>query len=205
MQAQTEKAAPKYAISAEPFYLINGGLRLNMEKKLQSNDWVELNLTGYWLPHSDILPNSYRWEDRGGYLIPNADFNRISGLSGLGIGATYKHYLSSFFLVNPAISYTWYNVENAAYDFLPYKEDGLTFYDYVWTYTNQPFHKLSMQVTLGFRTSPKHLFFLENYLGLGYAHSFYDKNKSNYTETMFGYGYRGPYLTLGVKLGFNLR
>jgi len=206
--AQTEKAMPEYAVSVEPLYLINGGLRLNLEKKLPSNDWFELNLTGYWLPHRDIdiLPNYYGYHyERRGYMIPNADFNRISGLSGLGIGGTYKHFLSSFFMINPAFSYTWYNVEKPLCDFVPYKEDGLTFYDYMWTYQQRSFHKLTMQVAFGVRTSFKRLFFLEHYVGIGYAYSFYDKNKLTYNETMFGYGWRGSYLTMGVKLGFNLR
>ena len=205
LQAQTKKALPRHAISVEPLYLLNGGLRLNLEKKLSPTDWIELNLTGYWLPHRDLDPNYYGDQHTGGYWISNADFHRISKLSGFGIGATYKYYLFSFFMINPSLSFTRYNVESSVYDFVPYKEDGLNFYEYIWTYKQRPFHRLTSQFTISLRTPSKNPFFLEHYVGFGYAYSFYDKSTLNYNQTMFGYGYRGYIITLGLKLGFNMR
>ena len=211
LQAQTEEITmPRYAVSIEPLYLWNGGLRLNMEKKLQTKDWIELNLMGYWLPHQDIRKKivdgfgraSYEY---GGYYISNSDFKRIFGLSGLGIGCTYKHNLSKNLSINPAVTYNFYGVENAVHDYVPYKEDGLTYYEYHLIYKKQPFHKLTTQITFSLRTSFNHSLFLEYYSGLGYAYSFYDESMFRYNETMFGYGYRGCYLTLGAKIGFNLR
>ena len=205
-QAQTEEKA-RYAVSVEPFHLMNGGLRLNIEKRLRPDNWVELNLTGYSLPHRNMRPTRYGWEDNG-YWTSNSDFESISGLSGLGIGGTYKHYFAPSFMINTALSYNWYNVgySDTVYDFYPYTEDGLTFYDYKWTHisTHQNFRKLAAHVALGVRSSFQRLIFIEYYGGMGYAHSFYDTNKRSYNETMFGYGYRGVYWTLGVKLGFNL-
>ena len=212
LQAQTEEetAAPRYAVSIEPFYLYNGGLRLNLEKNLKANHWIELNLTGYWLPHSDarqktVDENGKTSYTSSGYIISNSDFRRIYGLSGLGIGCTYKYNLSKYFTLNPAISYTRYNVENTAYDYVPYREDGLTFYEYALIYKKQTFRKLTTQITLSGRSSFKYLLFMEYYTGLGYAYSFYDENKPHFDETMFGYGYRGYYFTLGIKIGVNLR
>ena len=206
LMAQTEVAKPRYAISLEPFYLCNGGLRLNLEKKLQSNNWMEVNLSGYSLPHSDMQPSYSYGRDLGGHLVSNADFTRISGLKGLGIGGSYKHYFYyPFFFVNSGINYTWYKVESPLYDYVLYQEDGLNYYDYTWTYKHQQFHKLTAQVALGLRTSSKYQFFLEHFVGLGYAYSFHDNNQPNYSKTMLGYGYRGLYLTIGLKIGLNIR
>lgn len=208
LQAQTtEEKTAQYAISFEPNHLLNGGLRLNLEKKIRANDWMELNMTGYYLPNRSIQSNhDYSWWWNGDdYSTSNADFGYISGLSGLGIGGTYKHYFFFPFSINTALSYNWYNVEYMGYDFYPYTEDGLTFYDSKWANVHQPFHKLAMHVALGIRSSVERPFFVECYAGLGGAYSFYDENKRNYNQTMFGYGYRGFYLTMGVKLGFNLR
>ena len=209
MQAQTtEDKTPQYAISIEPMYLSNGGLGLNLEKKIRSNHWVELNLKGYYLPHGEDIQEEdfllHSWYSEG-YITINSNFNRISGLSGLGIGATYKYYFFRRYMVNTTFSYNWYNVEYAAYNFYPYIEDGLTFYDYTWTDIHQTFHKLGLQVAIGVRSKFERWIFAEPYAGLGYTCSFYNQDKQSFNETMFGYGYQGFYLTAGIKLGLNLQ
>jgi len=211
LQAQTtQRKMAQYAISFEPNCLLEGGLRINLEKKLRSIDRLEVNLTGYYLPYRDMQSaDNYlfsMWWDGGGYSTLNTDFEkRISGLSGLGIGTTYKHYFFRRFMISTAFSYTLYNVQYANYDFYQYTEDGLNFYDYLWMNTHQPFHKLTTHVALGARTTFVRTLFAEPYIGLGFAYSFYDENKRHYDETMLGYGYRGYYLAAGIKLGFNIR
>jgi hypothetical protein len=206
LKAQTEeKKTARYAISFEPNHLLNGGLRLNIEKKIHPTDWIELNLTGYYLARNGGKSNNYWLWASNGYYISNSHFESISGLSGLGIGSTYKHYFPSSIIINTALSYNRYNVEYPGFDFIPYKEDGLTFFEYRRANVHQPFHKLAAHVALGARSTFERLFFVEGYAGLGVAYSFYDENKRNYNETMFGYGYRGIYLTIGIKLGFNIR
>ena len=208
MQAQPEEERmPQYAISLEPMHLLNGGLGLNLEKKIRPDHWVELNLEGYYLPHGEEIHVEdflfWSWYE-GGYTTLNTNFDRISGLSGLGIGTTHKYYFFQRYMVNTAFSYNWYNVEYAAYNFYPYMEDGLTFYDYKWANTHQAFHKLRLHVAIGVRSKFKHAIFMETYLGLGYAYSFYNQDKRAFNDTMFGYGYRGFYSTVGIKLGLNL-
>ena len=208
----TDDKTAQYAISFEPNHLLNGGLRLNLETKIRSNDWLELNMTGYYLPHRDIQSSYYYgyydyygWGNRNAYSISNADFETISGLSGLGVGATYKHYFPRRFLIHTALSYYRYNVEYSGSDYYPYTEDGLTFYDYRWGSDHQTFQKLALHFAVGVRSTLERTLFAEPYAGMGFAYSFYDENKCNFNKTMFGYGYRGFYLTAGVKLGFNLR
>ena len=208
LQAQiTEDQTPHWAVSVSPYYLLNGGLGLNLEKKIRPNHWVELNLTGYHLSRPDKqtirtffgIYNSY-----DGFLVPNADFDYISGLSGLGVGTTYKYYFFRNFMVHTAFSYNWYDVKYTSYNYSPYTEDGLTYYEYMWGDVHQSFHKLRLLVAVGVRSAFKRALFAEPYVGLGCTYSFYDENKRAYNETVFGYGYRGLYLTTGIKIGFNL-
>jgi len=207
LQAQTkEEKTAQYAFSFEPAHLYNGGFRVNLEKQLRSTDWIELNLTGYYLPHKDAeVTDSYYYWGGNSYMTSNSDFDSFLGLAGLGIGITYKSFFHRNLRVYPAFSYNWYNVEYAGYDYYSYNEDGLTFYDYKWADTKQSFHKLAAHVSLGVRSSLERSFFVEPYFGMGYAYSFYDKNKRHYNETMFGFGHRGLFLTAGIKLGFNIR
>jgi len=202
LQAQEmEEKTSQYAVSVEPAYLSNGGLRLNLEKKCRPNDRIELNLTGYLLSHRDMQAISTKWWDNnGGYRISNTDFEWISGLKGLGIGSAYKYYMGSF-VIQPAVSYTWYNVEYPEYGFHRYEEYGLPFYDYAIGYKNKSFHKLTGNICMGARSSFTDLFFVEYYFGAGVAYSIYDSNQWNFNETMFGYGYSGIYFTMGLKFG----
>ena len=206
LQAQTtEKNTDHYAVSFEPNHLLNGGLRVNLEKSISSKNWIELNLTGYYLPRRDEQSANndyfYWWDD--GYRTSNSDFEKIAGLSGMGIGLTHKHYFSFPLTIHTALSYNRYNVSYTGYEFYSYQEDGLTFYDYMWADTQQSFHKLALHIAVGVRSTIRHAVFAEPYVGLGGAYSFYDTSKRHYNNTMFGYGYRGIYLTAGVKLGVN--
>ena len=208
LQAQTtEGKSAQYAISLEPKFM-NGGFGLNLEKKIRPNHWIELNLMRYYLPHENREKAIYPyigWYGGNGYSFPNADYGYISGVSGLGIGTTYKYYFSRNYLINTALSYTWYNVKYSDYAFYPYTENGLTFYDYKWLDTHQPFHKLRLQVAIGARSKFERALFAEPYVGIGCSYSFYNENKNAFNETIFGYGHRGLYLLTGIKLGFNLQ
>jgi hypothetical protein len=202
-----EEKLPRYAVSVEPFYLFNGGLRVNVEKQLKPKEWLELNITGYRMPYSEIRENNFLWwgSEEGGHVTPNSDFEQFTELSGFGIGGTYKRYLSSSWLVSTNFSYTYYNVGYPDWDFHPYREDGLTFYDYGLKDTYQTFNKLTGNVCIGVHSDFSHAYLVEFYGGLGGAYSFYNQNKKSYDETMFGFGYRGIHLVFGMKVGFNIK
>jgi hypothetical protein len=202
-----EVKLPRYAVSVEPFYLFNGGLRLNVEKRLTPKEWLELNITGYHLPHSDIREDNFLWwsYEEGGHVTSNSDFTRFSGLNGFGIGGTYKYYFHSTCFVSTNASYSYYDVEYPDWDYYPYKEDGLTFYEYELNSKHQNFNKLSGNVCIGVRSFFRHTFVLEFYGGVGYAYSFYNENKKSYDETVFGFGRRGFHPVFGMKVGFNIK
>lgn len=197
---QAQPALPRYAVSLEPLYLYNGGLRLNMEKRLKVNNWIELNLTGYYLPHYER--ETSRQE---GYYTSNSNFEYILGLSGLGIGGIYKHYFFRSFFVSGGVSYTHYRVRYADLDWYNYQEDGLNLYEYQYQDVGQTFDKFTTGIYIGGRSAFRHKLFIEYYFGLGYAHSLYNKNKETYSLTPFGFGYKGIHPTTGIKIGFNIR
>ncbi|MDR1631491.1 MAG: hypothetical protein LBR97_01160 [Dysgonamonadaceae bacterium] len=202
VQQYSEITFPRYAVSLEPFYLYNGSLRLNVEKRLESNDWIELNITGYYLPHDEIETRKYKG---GSYFTSNSDFERFSGLSGLGIGSAYKHYISRYFFMSAGASYTCYHVRYADISFSKFQEDGLEFYEYKYQDFRQIFNKFTANLSIGARSTFRRTLFIEYYLGVGYAHSLYNKDKKAYDSYAFGFGYKGIYPTSGFKIGFNIR
>lgn len=202
VQQYHETAFPRYAFSLEPLYLYNGSMRLNVEKRLESKDWIELNLTGYYLHHDKIETREY---EQGSHFTSNSDFERFTGLSGLGIGSTYKHYFSRSFFLSAGASYTYYRVQYMGLGFYQYEEDKLNFYKYHYQDFSQTFNKFTTNLSIGARSTFLHTFFVEYYFGVGYAYSLYNKEKRAYNSTPFGFGYKGSYPTAGIKIGFNIK
>jgi hypothetical protein len=185
-----------WALSCEPLYLLNHGMRISLERKMNARDWAGINLTGYNISHD---PDTY------GQWTSNSDFNRIGALKGFGIGGTYKRYFFRKLFVNLGAGYTYYDVRKKAPGYEPFSEDGLTFYRYDEIDQHSFFNKIMTNASVGIHSTFRHAFFAEPYFGVGMAYSFYDRSYTEkYNETMFGFGHRGFYWVLGVKLGFNL-
>jgi hypothetical protein len=202
-----EHIEPRYAVTFEPMYLHNGGLRLNLEKQWKQRERLELNIAGYYLPYNEIIP-SYSLSgniEGGGHYTPSSELKSFNRLSGVGVGGTYKRYFLKSCVVNAGISYTYSDIQYPSLDFHKYSEDGLTFYDYDLREIHQYFNTLAVHLSTGIRSSFHHLFFVEYTMGLGYAYSFYDKDKNAYNESPLGFGYKGIYPVISIKLGFNIK
>jgi hypothetical protein len=185
------------ALSVEPLYIFNNAMRINLEKKMTAKDWLGLNMTGYYAPYG---PDGY------GSATSNSDFLRVDKLRGIGIGGTYKRYFARICFINLGADCTFFDVQNNdEYGFRKFREDGLVFYEYGLIDTHSYFKKLTTNVNFGIHSTFHRVFFVEPYIGMGVAYSFYDSSyPEKYNETMFGFGYRGAYLSMGVKLGFNI-
>jgi len=195
LTANAQNAHP-FALSFEPLYIFNNALRIDMERKITPNEWLGINLTGYY---SEYNPDAGRsWKS-------NSGFHQIDGLKGLGIGATYKHYFTRISFINLGANYTFFDVRNEGYGYREFRENGLAFYEYGKMDKHSIFKKVTANITYGIHSTFRRAFFVEPYVGMGLAHGFYDESyQEKYNDTMFGFGYRGPYLLLGVKLGFNI-
>lgn len=186
---------PKYTLAIQPFYMYNGGLRLDFEKQLDNpRNWLQLNIAGYYLP---MRENSYEyWE------TPNSDFDNFSGLKGGGIGAAYKSiFYGTGIYYSAGLNYAHYRVSYPSFEFVKYQEDGLTFYEGRETTINQIFNKFTSSLCIGVQSSLNRTFFFDTYLGLGYSYSFYDKNKWAMNDNPWSFGHRGFHLTGGIRFG----
>jgi hypothetical protein len=201
-----EQKRPRYAITVEPLYLHNGGLKLNLEKQLKQKETLELSLVAYFLPYRKIESYYFLfWGGKeGGYITPSSEFQRFNKLSGCGIGGAYKRYFSKFGVLSAGMSYTYSDIQYPHLGFHKYKEDGLTFYEYDLREVHQNFNTFAANLSAGIHSSFHNLIFVECTLGLGYAYSLYDKDKRAFNNYALGLGYRGIYPALSVKLGFNI-
>ncbi|MDR3060568.1 MAG: hypothetical protein LBU57_00455 [Dysgonamonadaceae bacterium] len=189
---------PEFTVAVQPLVLINGGLRFDFEKRLHHpNHWLQLGITGYFLPQISSGENKT-------YII-GIEEEEIKGLKGAGINGGYKICLPSVsksLYVMGSLSYTLSRVKYMEFGYHPFIEDGMKFYEYSAIMQTQTFNKIGANAIFGFQSSLEKKFLIDFYAGLGYVHSFYNASKAHFDESMFSYGYRGVTLVGGIRLGF---
>lgn len=200
LDAESGKVAKEeftYGISVEPLYLFNAGLRLNFETLIKGNprQLLQVSAIGYY---ND-------WFDDGWETLLIDHTYGANKIIGGGIGADYKLFPSpklKYFYVSGGVSYHYFNLNYDDYKMVSFVEDGLTFYESVWTTSTMPFNKIGANICLGLQSSRHKLLFTDVYLGAGYSYGFFDKEKYNPGNTMHSIGYRGITLLLGFRFGF---
>jgi hypothetical protein len=190
-----EEEESAFTLSYEPLYLLNSAMRINLEKRITPRSWLGINLTGYYWPY----------DPEYGYGTSNSDFQSVGGLKGIGIGGTFKNYYARKWFIELGAGYTFVDVRNEDYGLREFHENGLPYYEYALMDTHSYFRKVTANFTVGLHSTFHQFFYIEPYTGIGLAHSFYDNSYGEkYNETMFGFGYKGIYVVLGIRLGFNL-
>ncbi len=188
---------PKYTIAWQPFHMFDGKLKLDFEKQLNSpKNWLQISLSGSYLSMKAPLYNSYSWSTF------QSNFDDFSKLNGFGGGIAYKSiFYSTCFYYSIGVNYAHNRVRYYDYDYFPYIEDDLSFYEYRKNLQRQIFNKLSTSICLGIQSNLNRTFFFDVYLGFGYSHSFYDESKRAFDDESLGFGYRGVFPSGGVRLG----
>lgn len=194
-----EKTAYRWTIAMQPLYLANGGLRVDVERKLnRPGSWLQLGVSGFY--RGKFEPGEYEY--REGWSNFNTCFKDISRHRGIGVGLSFKQFFRDrCFYWSGGVQYAYHRVYYHGYVMDPYTEDGLTYYERNWREVCQQFNKWLPHLLLGYQPSLGDSVFLDLYLGCGYAVSNYDKDKLRFDSDFTGHGYRGFRLVSGVRFG----
>jgi hypothetical protein len=192
--AQNDRAYTS-AVSVQPLYLFNRGLRIDYEKQLGNPyHWVQVSAKGYYMTDDGYA----------GLTTLIFDNDRIEDLSGVGTELNYKY----FFLkkripyIAAGLSYHYFHTHQYGYDFIDFRQDDLTMYYPVYSLQAQDFNKVGFNTCFGVQTSPYKRFFVDGYIGIGYCRSFFDENRYYPdSDNMNGPSYTGFTLTTGIRLG----
>ena len=187
---------PQLLLSVDPFPLLNGRLKLNLEKQINNdkNKYFVLTLSGFYLPEKE----DREWEG----IISGSDY--FKKLNGYNIEGAYKQFFPHSQLYWQAgIGYTFSRVKYLKYDYYPYIEDGLQFYEYLGKDIKKNFHKISPNINIGIQSSISGWVFIDIFIGLSYNHAFYNGREvfSDYR----GFGYRGISYNGGINIGIPLK
>ncbi|MFP4526866.1 MAG: hypothetical protein ACLFNL_10805 [Bacteroidales bacterium] len=190
MQAQ-EDFQPQSSLGFTPQYLINQGLSIEWEKRLDTNNnWLKLSSQFYFDERSN---QSMNYEE----------------LSGLGIEAHHKMYLlpdkiGSGPYLSYGLLYQYFELKYADNDWTSYTEDGLDYTEYKRSLHSQWIHKTGVNLLLGYQLIRFNRLFMDVYLGSGLRISFRKENDENtpqYNESSTDFGYSGTLVVGGVRFG----
>lgn len=215
------KDMQRYTVSISPLRLLSGGLKVDFEKELaRPGQWIATGLTIYFLPEmydrNDYLTkgDNNRW----GYYSGFEDFQRMWGL---GSSVFYKNIFSRrgwYFATGVKIEY--FNVGLMVNSYVPYTEEGQTYYDYTRALSCKDYVKPSAEIYIGKHMAVSRRCYFDLYAGLGGTYSIYRNDgrhlntaysynslnqPATYTYQRFGdingFAYRGIYPVAGFRFG----
>jgi len=187
-------------ISGVPQYVINHGLRVDFEKKLPNmRQWIV------------VSPQYYMgWVDgnRSNFDSPEPNTQGDS-LFGFGLDLTHKIFLverskpvGGYFAYG--ITYQHFSLGYSEFDWVSYDEFGQTYYDYKLTDFTDKINKFGVNAFIGIQGILVDYIVYDIYVGLGARYSHINAGLAGareYNATYWDYGYSGPLLLLGARLG----
>jgi hypothetical protein len=202
----------KSAISFEPLYLFNNGLKINYERQIANpRQWLEFSTTGYFSSKSLDNNLSTLWfypnynYDYYYYYIGYQGYD-ITDNWGMTLEAAYKYYPVSFMYISSSISYAHHEVAYTGHSMIfdSYTEGGLTYYEPTYSYYEEwkPFDRLGLNFKVGIETSLRQNALIGGYFGWGLIHSFYSEEGLTPQKTICSVSYSGITLQIGFKIGF---
>ncbi len=201
---ETAKTLQRYTIAINPTPLFNRGLKLDFEYELPTpGQWLQVGVVGYYAPER-TTPLREDYYDFWGNIhddpyyrhLPVSSWDDFRKMSGGGVSVLYKkmlHRRGWYFSTGLSVSY--FHVEYAGWGYVPFEEDGLTYYRQGEYPITQSFLKPALEFNIGKHFAISHRFFFDLYAGTRISYSLYKRaeGSDNYQKFtgMYGFAYRG--------------
>lgn len=197
-----------FSINIVPQYLIIGGIRADLEFKLTD----KISAFGGIQYYSGTVNTSGSETRTVNATSSNVDQSKRANdkLEGNGWNAGMKYYFKKDkdynYYLGADFTYNKFDLTIKEYDYFPYVQDGLTFYEYrlgdIYTDSKQVGYHLSAGATTTYKR-----FVANGWIGIGYVETQLSKDFNKYRKynTFSGqYAYQGLMPYFGLKLGFLL-
>jgi hypothetical protein len=188
-KAEAQSDSIKNHLMFVPHYLGFNGIRIDYERKISSNHWIQLSPELYFKEKS--ADSDY--EEDSPFFETSSTLRKLVGV---GVNAYHKIYLGiSYRKPGAYISYG----ASAGYFEIEYANDygsGTTSFN--------AFPKIGGDVIIGYDIGfNKNLIMIGFYTGLGFRYSFTDDDqiKKNFTRNMYDYAYSGNIFLIGIRIG----
>ncbi len=186
-----QKTHQRYTISVSPLRLASNGLKFDFEWELpESGHWLGTSLTTYFGPARGGAYSEW-YNDRESFI---SSFDRYHRMWGLGTSAIYKHIFSRrgwYFATG--LTFDFFRVGVANDDYVPYTEDGMTFYDYGRTIDTKSYFKPTARIVIGKHMAISERCYFDLYAGVGLSYSFYSNDDRHIYPAGYGSGFYDSY------------
>jgi hypothetical protein len=188
-----EERDPRTTIAIHPLSWSNGSYGVDVERRMNNpRHWLQIHLLAHTITNGDGWWTFYNEND---------EFSRLRGGR---LGVSYKIFFRRQLYYSAGVLYDNFRVRYKDSFMRSFQEEGLTFYEHVTDVNvNQRFNKFSTVIRAGFFSTFRRTCFLDVYAGLGYAYSFYDKDKRPYDGGVYTFGYRGFFPSAGARVGIS--
>lgn len=187
-------------ISGVPQYVINRGLRIDFEKKLPMNrQWLILS-PQYYMGWVDRTSDNFQTQN------PTTDGD---SLFGFGLDISHKIFLVQRDLpkggyFSYGLSFNHFTLGYKEFSWVEVKENGLVFQVNKLTEFKDVINKFGFNTTIGIQGILVDYIIYDLYIGLGARYSFIQQGlpgSRDYNQYYWDYGYSGPLLLLGARIG----
>lgn len=205
------KETQRYTIAINPLHLVNKGLKFDFEMELDTpGNWFGTSFTGYYGPPRREGRSWYYSDgnNRSSFISSWDSYNKMWGI---GTSAMYKntfHPRGWYFQTGLLLEF--FRVTTLEYGLIPYREDGLTFYEEGRYADTRSYFKPSAVFNIGKHMALSRQCFLDMFIGLGFSYSIHRRLDEDYSEYyyydgdfsgMYGFAYRGLYPNFGFRIG----
>ncbi len=184
---QPEKTGSgKVIVSFVPQFLINNGIRIDYDRQINENNWLQVAPQFYLRERSSSSDNEFT--------------DRYNSLLGAGLHVYHRYYPGKGAGINGV--YLSYGLTCQFFN-LQYDEKIMT--NSVERYSK--ITKTGAEINIGKMVKISNLFIVDFYTGLGFKYSFLKsdaKEPKRFDNFYTDYGYTGNILNLGVRIGLAL-
>lgn len=205
-----EKTYQRYTVSVSPLRLASNGLKFDFEYELpKPGHWFGTSLAIYIAPQHHSY---YYWDGDGNERTWfNSGWDDYNRMWGVGTSAFFKNTFSHrgwYFSAGVVLEFFRVGVMGSTY--IPYVEDGLTFYDYDRQLETKSYFKPTAQINIGKHMALSERCYFDLYAGLGLSYALFKDDyqfddQEYYYHQRFsdvgGFAYRGLAPVGGFRFG----
>jgi hypothetical protein len=191
----------RYTVSVSPLRLASNGLKFDFEYELpKAGHWLGTSLAVYAAPQRYRRYNDF-WNSDGNdrsWFISGWDYyNRMWGV---GTSLFFKNTLSDRgWYYSAGLVFDFFRVGITKNTYIPYEEEGLTFYDYGRALETKSYFKPTAQINVGKHVALSQRCYFDFYAGLGISYAFTKKDDMHLRDDHDSY--RGWYGRLFTRMG----
>jgi hypothetical protein len=184
----------RYTVSVSPLRLADYGLKFDFERELsRPGHWLGTSLTFYLAPPRDRRYSSYWDRDNNNRSSFNSGFDDFHRMWGVGTSFIFKNTFGRRgWYFSTGVEFDLFRVGVTSGAYVPYVEDGLTFYEYGSALDTKSYFKPTARIVIGKHVALSERCYFDFHAGVGLSYSLYKRDGRHDLNSGYDYGWHYP-------------